>query len=32
MEIGVLHLSHAMLVLTEFIVCSMRGFACILAG
>ena len=31
MEIGVLYLSHAMLVLAELIVCSMRGFACILA-
>ena len=31
MEIGVLYLSHAMLVLTELIVCSMRRFACILA-
>ena len=31
MEIGVLYLSHAMLVLTELIVCSMRGLACILA-
>ena len=31
MEIGVLYLSHAMLVLAEFIVCSVRGFACILA-
>ena len=31
MEIGVLHLFHAMLVLVELIVCSMRGFACILA-
>ena len=31
MEIGVLYLSHAMLVLAEFIVCSTRGFACILA-
>ena len=30
-EIGVLYLSHAMLVLAELIVCSMRGFACILA-
>ena len=30
MEIGVLYLSHAMLVLTELIVCSTRGFACIL--
>ena len=29
MEIGVLYLSHAMLVLAELIVCSMRGFACI---
>ena len=31
MEIGVLYLSYAMLVLAEFIVCSVRGFACILA-
>ena len=31
MEIGVLHLSHAMLVLAELIVCSTRGFACIIA-
>ena len=31
MEIGVLYLSHAMLVLAEVIVCSTRGFACILA-
>ena len=31
MEIGVLHLSHDMLVLAELIVCSMSGFACILA-
>ena len=31
MEIGVLYLSHAMLVLAEMIVCSTRGFACILA-
>ena len=30
MEIGVLYLSHAMLVLTELIVCSTRRFACIL--
>ena len=29
-EIGVLYLSHAVLVLAELIVCSMRGFACIL--
>ena len=29
--IGVLYLSHAMLVLAELIVCSTRGFACILA-
>ena len=28
MEIGVLYLSHAMLVLAELIVCSTRGFAC----
>ena len=31
MEIGVLYLSHAMLVLAELIACSLRGFACILA-
>ena len=31
MEIGVLYLSHAMLVLAELIVCSTRGFAGILA-
>ena len=31
MEIGVLYLSHAMLVLAKLIVYSMRGFACILA-
>ena len=31
MEIGVLYLSHAMLVLAELIVCSKRGFACLLA-
>ena len=31
MEIGVLYLSDAMLVLAELIVCSTRGFACILA-
>ena len=31
MEIGVLYLSHAMLVPAELIVCSTRGFACILA-
>ena len=31
MEIGVLYLSHAMLVLAELIVRSKRGFACILA-
>ena len=31
MDIGVLYLSHAMLVLAELIVCSVRGFACILA-
>ena len=30
MEIGVLYLSHAMLVLAELIVCSTRGFPCIL--
>ena len=29
MEIGVLYLSHAMVVLAELIVCSTRGFACI---
>ena len=29
MEIGVLHLSHAMLVLAELIVCSVKGFECI---
>ena len=29
--IGVLYLSHAMLVLAELIVCSTRGFACVLA-
>ena len=29
-EIGVLYLSHAMLVLAEFIVCSTRGYTCIL--
>ena len=32
MEIGVLYLSHAMLVLAELIVCSTRGFACILTN
>ena len=32
MEIGVLYLSHAMLILSELIACSMRGFACILAN
>ena len=31
MEIGVLYLSHAMLVLAELNVCSKRGVACILA-
>ena len=31
MEIGVLYLSHAMLVLAELIVCSARRFTCILA-
>ena len=31
MEIDLLYLSHAMLVLAESIVCSTRGFACILA-
>ena len=31
MDIGVSYLSHAMLVLAELIVCSVRGFACILA-
>ena len=31
MEIGVLYLSHAMLVLAELIVWSTRRFACILA-
>ena len=31
MEIGVLYLSHAMLVLADLIVCSTRGSACILA-
>ena len=31
MEIGVLYLSHAMLVTAELIVGSTRGFACILA-
>ena len=30
MEIGVLYLSHAMMVLAELIVCSTRRFACIL--
>ena len=30
-EIGVLYLSHAMLVPVELIVCSMIGFACILS-
>ena len=31
MEIGVLYLSHAVLVLAELILCSTRGFACILS-
>ena len=31
MEIGALCLSHAILVLAESIVCSTRGFTCILA-
>ena len=31
MDIGVLYLSHAMLAAAELIVCSTRGFACILA-
>ena len=31
MEIGLLYLSHAMLVLDELIVCSARGLACIQA-
>ena len=31
MDIGVLYLSHAVFVLAELIVCSTRGFACILA-
>ena len=31
MDIGVLYLSHAMLVLAELTVCSTRGFACTLA-
>ena len=31
MEIGVLYLSRAMLAIAELIVCSTRGFACILA-
>ena len=31
MEIGVLYLSHAMLVLAELIVCSTRELGCILA-
>ena len=30
MEIGVLYLSHAVLILPELTVCSTRGFACIL--
>ena len=32
METGVFYLSHAMLVLSEKIVCSKRGFACIIAN
>ena len=32
MEIGVLYLSHAMLVLAELIVSGTRGFACILVS
>ena len=32
METGVLYLSHVMLVLAELIICSTRGFACILAS
>ena len=31
LDIGVLYLSHAMLIVAELIVCSTRGFACILA-
>ena len=31
MEIGVLYLSHAILILDELIVCSTRGFAYILS-
>ena len=31
MDVGVLYLSHAMLVVAELIVSSTRGFACILA-
>ena len=31
MEIGILYLSYAMLIPAEYIVCSMRGFAYILA-
>ena len=31
MEIGVLYVSHAMLVLAELIVCSTKGSPCILA-
>ena len=31
MDICVLYLSHAMLAVAELIVCSVRGFACILA-
>ena len=31
MEIGVLYLSHVMLVPAELIICSTMGFACILA-
>ena len=30
MDIGVLYLSHAMLVVAELIACSTRGFECIL--
>ena len=32
MEVGVLYLSHAMLVLAELTVCSTRGFSCILSA
>ena len=31
MAVGVLYLSHAMLVVAQLIVCSTRGLACILA-